>query len=213
MKTTTNCKDCQFQDSCLINGYDKMIKRNCYIETLSDKLNLKPETISKRMNEMMNKYGVGSLVIPKYVSSQTKSGLDVYSEYDKSEWVKNTKEEKENIVEYILRYWADRTGTEYTKAEINLYRAIVDCYFDSFTDEEITYCIGCGCEIENSPQHNTHYCYRCAKHPKADKYKTCIDCGFEFLPKSNRQIRCPDCQADVTKKLSYERVKRFRNKS
>ena len=94
MKTTI-CKDCQFKNNCLLGAYGKMINRNCYIEVLPDKLNLKPETISKRINTMMIKYGVPSLVLPKYVTGKTRAGLDVYSDYVKSEWVKNTKEEKQ----------------------------------------------------------------------------------------------------------------------
>ena len=214
IKFRTSCKDCKFEGNCCFYANARMIKKRCYIDTIAEKLNIKPQTVIARCNSLLGKMGLDNFsFIPT-----TKE----YGWIDKKEWQNMSNNQRIQEIDYILnylfsRFWSDdfMDVDPPTLPEIKIVVAILNCYFSSWRDEEYITCACCGQIIKNSKQRNRKYCDICkVKHKPfyEDKMKICIDCGCEFEACHNREVRCIDCQINANKASARERAKRYRER-
>ena len=196
----TSCKDCKFNGKCLLDAHSRMVRKRCYIDAISEKLKIKPDTVVNRVNNFVKKYGIDFSLI---------------ASIDKNYWLKMSNMQRMTDIKCNLEYFAQNTNVTVTNEDIKIFLAVTNCYFSAWRDEKYIPCAKCGELIENSKQKNRKYCDRC-KNIHSDKkiirYKTCIDCGCEFEVWHNREVRCVDCQIKANKSASRERAKRYREK-
>ena len=197
----TSCKSCKYISKCLLCGNKRMFKKRCYLDLISEKLKIKPDTVVNRSNGFISKYGVGD--------------FSLITSMDKDYWLNMSNRQRMEDIKYNLEFFAKRTNATIANEDVKLFLAVANCYFSAWRDEKYIHCAKCGELIENSKQRNRKYCDRC-KNIHSDKkiirYKTCIDCGCKFEVWHNREVRCMDCQIKANKSASRERAKRYREK-
>lgn len=200
IKFRTSCKDCKFNGKCLLDANSRMIKKRCYVDTITEKLNIKSDTVVNRVNNFVNKYGIDFSLI---------------ASVDKDYWLKMSNRQRRTDIKCNLEYFAKDTNVTVTNEDVKLFLSVANCYFSSWRDEEYIPCACCGQIIKNSKQRNRKYCNDCTVKHKPyykDKIKTCIDCGCKFEPWHNREVRCINCQIKANKSASRERAKRYRER-
>lgn len=196
----TTCKDCKFNCRCLLAGNNRMIKKRCYIDTISEKLKINPKTVVERCNTFLQKYGIDFSLI---------------ASIDKDYWLKMSNRQRITDIKCNLSYFAKRTDVTVTNEDTKLFLAVANCYFSAWRDYEYIHCAKCGELIKNSKQKNRKYCDKCKDKHKTfyeDKIKICIDCGCEFEAWHNREVRCIDCQINANKAAARERARRYRER-
>jgi len=198
----TTCKDCKFNGRCLLAGNNRMIKKRCYIDTIAEKLKIKPETVVARCNTVLKKYGIDFSLI---------------ASVDKDYWLKMSNSQRLTDIRFNLDYYADRENATITNDDIKILYAVANCYFSAWRDDEYIHCAKCGDLIKNSKQRNRKYCEKCKvnnrkTNSQSEILKTCIDCGIKFYPDSNREIRCIYCQIKANKASARERARRYRER-
>lgn len=196
----TTCKDCKFNGRCLLAGNNRMIKRRCYIDTIAEKIKIKPETVVKRCNTVLQKYGIDFSLI---------------ASIDKDYWLKMSNRQRITDIKCNLEHFAKHTDVTVTNEDTKLFLAVANCYFSAWRDEEYIQCAKCGDLIKNSKQRNRKYCEKCNNKHKTmyeEKIKYCIDCGCEFEAFHNREVRCIDCQIKAIKASARERARRYKER-
>lgn len=196
----TTCKDCKFNGRCLLAGNNRMIKKRCYIDTIAEKIKIKPETVVERCNTVLQKYGIDFSLI---------------ASIDKDYWLKMSNRQRITDIKCNLSYFAKRTDVTVTNEDTKLFLAVANCYFSAWRDDEYIHCAKCGKLIKNSKQKNRKYCDKCKDKHKTfyeDKIKICIDCGCKFEAWHNREVRCIDCQINANKAAARERARRYRER-
>lgn len=196
----TTCKDCKFNGRCLLAGNNRMIKKRCYIDTIAEKIKIKPETVVKRCNTVLQKYGIDFSLI---------------ASMDKDYWLKMSNRQRITDIKCNLSYFAKRTDVTVTNEDTKLFLAVANCFFSAWRDYEYIHCARCGKLIKNSTQKNRKYCDKCKDKHKTfyeDRIKICIDCGCKFEAWHNREVRCIDCQIKANKASARDRARRFREK-
>lgn len=196
----TTCKDCKFNGRCLLAGNNRMIKKRCYIDTIAEKIKIKPETVVKRCNTFLQKYGIDFSLIASIA---------------KDYWLKMSNRQRITDIKCNLSYFAKRTDVTVTNEDTKLFLAVANCFFSAWRDYEYIHCAKCGELIKNSKQKNRKYCDKCKDKHKTfyeDKIKICIDCGCEFEAWHNREVRCIDCQINANKAAARERARRYRER-
>lgn len=217
----TSCKDCKFKDKCLFDANSRMIKKRCYIDTLSEKLKIKPETVVERCNNFVSKFGFGnfSFLQKEIVRVESRYAAGSYQMKEvgwinKEEWLTMSNRQRTEEIKMALESLRNNNSIVTTE-DVKIVVAVANCYFSAWRDEEYIRCAKCGKLIKNSKQRNRKYCDNCKdRHKKffEDKIKICIDCGCEFESWHNREVRCIDCQIKANKVASRERAKRYRDK-
>lgn len=213
----TSCTDCKFYDSkCLLDVNSRMVKKRCYIDTIAEKLKIKPKTVVARCNSVLRKIGMDNF---SFIPKTKDEGW-----FNKEEWtiLSNTQriQKIDNMLYYLSNQLSDDTLPDVdlpTFSEIKVVVAILNCYFSAWKDEQYIRCVGCGELIKNSKQRNRKYCDNCKVNSrktnnKSEILKTCIDCGVKFYPNSNREVRCIDCQIKANKASARERARRYRER-
>ncbi len=196
----TTCKDCKFNGRCLLAGNNRMIKKRCYIDTIAEKIKIKPETVVKRCNTVLKKYGIDFSLI---------------ASIDKDYWLKMSNKQRITDIKCNLEHFAKRTDVTVTNEDTKLFLAVANCFFSAWRDDEYIHCAKCGKSIKNSKQRNRKYCDKCKDKHKTfyeDRIKICIDCGCKFEAWHNREVRCIDCQIKANKASARDRARRFREK-
>lgn len=207
------CKECKYKSACYMKGYDKMVRKQCLLEKMADVLKIKQETLLERINDFCVRYDVYtfSYFIPQKVTKEDIYGVISYGDYSAADWGVLTKEEKECEVYDIINRFRIRWNVLFKKYDIKLCVAALDCYYGTLPDSGYTYCAGCGAIIDNSAKNNKRYCDSCiAQKRRKSSIIACVDCGFEFTRKSNREHRCYDCQQKRNKELNAARVQKYR---
>lgn len=198
----TSCSDCEFNGKCLLDRNKRMIKKKCYIDTISEKLKIKPITVVDMCNSFIAKYGIEDF-----------SFIDTIG---KSYWMEMSNSKRKNDIKYNLEYWALRDKIAVTTNDIEICLAVANCYFSAWRDEEYITCANCGKIIKNSKQRNRKYCDKCkSNHNFKDTeliIKKCIDCGCRFEAWHNREVRCIECQIKANKASARERARRYRER-
>lgn len=200
IKFRKSCKDCKFNGKCLLDANSRMIKKRCYIDTITKKLKIEPETVVNRVNNFDKKYPIDFSLI---------------ASIDKDYWQKMSNRQRIKDIKCNLEHFAKITNVTVTNEDIKLFLAIANCYFSAWRDEEYIPCACCGQIIKNSKQRNRKYCDDCkVKHKPfyEDKIKNCIDCGCQFEAWHNREVRCLECQIKANKTKAKERAKRYRER-
>ena len=211
----TSCTDCKFYDcKCLLDANGKMIKKKCYIDTVSKKLKIKQQTVVARCNSVLRKIGMDNF---SFIPETKDEGW-----FNKAEWAILSNRQRiqkiDNMLYYLSNRLSDETLTDAdlpTFAEIKIVVAILNCYFSAWRDEEYIHCAKCGELIKNSKQRNRKYCSECNDKQKTiydEKIKYCIDCGCKFEAWHNREVRCIDCQIKANKASARERARRYRER-
>lgn len=196
----TTCKDCKFNSRCLLAGNNRMIKKRCYIDAIAEKLKIKSETVVKRCNTVLKKYGIDFSLI---------------ASIDKDYWLKMSNKQRITDIKCNLEHFAKRTDVTVTNEDTKLFLAVANCFFSAWRDDEYIHCAKCGKSIKNSKQRNRKYCDKCKDKHKTfyeDRIKICIDCGCKFEAWHNREVRCIDCQIKANKASARDRARRFREK-
>lgn len=196
----TTCKDCKFNGRCLLAGNNRMIKKRCYIDTIAEKLKIKPETVVARCNTVLKKYGIDFSLI---------------ASIDKDYWLKMSNSQRITDIKCNLEHFAKRTDVTVTNEDTKLFFAVANCFLLAWRDEEYIYCAKCGKLIKNNKQRNRKYCDKCKdKHKTFYEYKNkiCIDCGCKFEAWHNREVRCVECQIKANKAVARERARRYRER-
>lgn len=199
----TTCKDCKFNGRCLLAGNNRMIKKRCYIDSVTEKLKIKQETVVERCNTVLQKYGIWNFSFIETI--------------DKDYWLSMSNSQRLTDIRFNLDYYADRENTTITNDDIKILFAVANCYFSAWRDDEYIHCSKCGDLIKNSKQRNRKYCEKCKVNNRktnnqSEILKTCIDCGVKFYPDSNREIRCIYCQIKANKASARERARRYRER-
>ena len=178
--------------------------KNCYIEELSNSLRRSPKFILAQLYELEAHTGIE-------VSGHVYNAIQ-----DFETWKSSTKNQNANYVEEIILHFLH---TSATTVEINRFKKIIvalaDLVLGIQRNADQVICLCCGQLMENNKQHNRKYCPDCSGYIPAsqEQYKECVVCGYEFkivLP-NNRQVRCASCQAEEKRRLTRERVRKFRN--
>lgn len=196
----TTCKDCKFNGRCLLVGNNRMIKKRCYIDTIAEKIKIKPETVVERCNTVLQKYGIDFSLI---------------ASIDKDYWLKMSNRQRITDIKCNLSYFAKHTNVTVTNEDTKLFLAVANCFFSAWRDYEYIHCAKCGELIKNSKQKNRKYCDKCKDKHKTfyeDKIKICIDCGCKFEAWHNREVRCIDCQIKANKASARKRARRYRER-
>lgn len=197
----TTCKDCKFNGRCLLAGNNRMIKKRCYIDSITEKLKIKQETVVERCNTVLQKYGIWNFSFIETI--------------DKDYWLSMSNSQRLTDIRFNLDYYADRENATITNDDIKILYAVANCYFSAWRDDEYIHCAKCGKLIKNSKQKNRKYCDKCKDKHKTfyeDKIKICIDCGCKFEAWHNREVRCIDCQINANKAAARERARRYRER-
>ena len=217
----TSCKSCKYISKCLLCGNSRMIKKKCYLDVISEKLKIKPETVVERCNTFVKKFGFEnfSFIQKEMVRVQSRYVVGSYQTkeigwIDKEEWLTMSNRQRTKEITMALESLRNN-NCNVTTEDVKMVVAVANCYFSAWRDEKYIHCAKCGELIENSKQRNRKYCDRC-KNIHSDKkiirYKTCIDCGCKFEVWHNREVRCINCQIKANKSASRERTKRYRDK-
>ena len=104
----TNCKECEYKNICKINDYqkyEKLFRGKCYVDDLCDKLNLKPETVIKRVLHFKDRFN-GVFHLPGIDTGKINRQCDghriyihnVYRDITRDEWIALPPKEKEEMV-------------------------------------------------------------------------------------------------------------------
>lgn len=197
----TTCKDCKFNGRCLLAGNNRMIKKRCYVDSITEKLKIKQETVVERCNTVLQKYGIWNFSFIETI--------------DKDYWLSMSNSQRLTDIRFNLDYYADRENATITNDDIKILYAVANCYFSAWRDDEYIHCAKCGKLIKNSKQKNRKYCDKCKDKHKTfyeDKIKICIDCGCKFEAWHNREVRCIDCQINANKAAARERARRYRER-
>lgn len=198
----TRCKDCKFYEcKCFLDVDSRMIKKRCYIDAMSEKLKIKPQTVITRCNAVLEKYVMWNFSFIETI--------------DKDYWLSMSNSQRLKDIRYNLDYYANRENVTITDDDIKIFFAVANCYFSAWRDEEYIPCACCGEIIKNNKQRNRKYCDYCKTKHKAfyeEKIKTCIDCGIEFEAFHNREVRCLNCQIEANKAAARERARRYRKR-
>ncbi len=196
----TRCTDCKFSGKCYLYG-NRMIKKRCYIDKISEKLKIKPETFIKKCNNFLMKYYTENFYF-----------LD---DIDKNYWLMLSISDRIKVIRFYLKYFADRENVSVENEDIKISYTVANCYFSSWSNEEYIKCAKCGKVIKNSKQRNRKYCDDCKSKSdafKSEKIKICIDCGEKFEAYHNREVRCYECQIEANKASTRERARRYRER-
>lgn len=198
-----SCSGCPYKDICHLTRYSRMYRKICYIDELSRTLNRSPKFILDNMYMLEFFSGVE---VNEYIKCVG---------YDLENWKTFSKKEKANRVEYIITYRPYRPPTPIEKSRCaNIIVALADIAFGLQRNADQVVCLRCGKLIENNKAHNRKYCPRCSGYTPAYlvQYKECAVCGdyFEIILPNNRQVRCDYCQAEEKRRLTRERVRKFR---
>lgn len=197
----TTCKDCKFNGRCLLAGNNRMIKKRCYVDSITEKLKIKQETVVERCNTVLQKYGIWNFSFIETI--------------DKDYWLSMSNSQRLTDIRFNLDYYADRENATITNDDIKILYAVANCYFSAWRDDEYIHCAKCGKLIKNSKQKNRKYCDKCKDKHKTfyeDKIKICIDCSCKFEAWHNREVRCIDCQINANKAAARERARRYRER-
>lgn len=77
-------------------------------------------------------------------------------------------------------------------------------------------CAECGILTRGNKNGTKRYCTSCGSYsPIKEKCITCIDCGVKIVinSRNNKTCRCDECQEIESRRLSTERVRRYRSKN
>ena len=178
----TTCKDCKFNGRCLLAGNNRMIKKRCYIDSVTEKLKIKQETVVERCNTVLQKYGIWNFSF--------RFNLDYYADRENTTITNDDIKILYAVANCYFSAWRD---DEY------IHCAKCGDLIKNSKQRNRKYCEKC--KVNNRKTYNL-----------SEILKTCIDCGVKFYPDSNREIRCIYCQIKANKASARERARRYRER-
>ena len=195
------CKNCEYERYCPLEPNEKMFKRRCYVDYISDKMKITPQLLLNRCYKFMKKYGIDFYRVKNfsYIECAESSG----------------KEKEEAIIEYLECFLQPKEpeNRKVTRNEVKLFTAMLNTYLNCWRNEDYIHCARCGKLIKNSKQYNRRFCTDCIGYQKKEiDDGICIDCGESFYRTTNNQCRCSLCQTEANKIAARERARRYRER-